>query len=275
MKAFERKLLLPYARGLFNLYGLLGFLAIIFGVGAAIYSQTTQETMPRTKWLKSSNEQAKNTRGIITTMPTSYGKAEDEKRIERYTGYMMNDPRRVKLPVEKDKYSECLSKSTYQEYKYIDNPEQRDEKTFPWSVWKPGEFEVVLKRGASIDPAVVGEDFINAVCKKVHMSPVPLKPKHTNTNTKDGYSPWIDLGYRIQAIGYADARYDDYTDELLADNLKKTAALPIGLWSIAAGSGAVAIAALVISFMGIESNLRELERRTETKTDEDQSTTSS
>ena len=92
MQKFERKILLPYARGLFNLYGLLGFLAIIFGVGAVLYSQTTQEAMSRTRWLASSDEKASNIRSIITTMSVRYDTEKEEKRIEESTGYMFNNP---------------------------------------------------------------------------------------------------------------------------------------------------------------------------------------
>ena len=275
MQRFERKILLPFARGLFNLYGLLGFLAIIFGVGAALYSQTTQEIMSRKRWLNSNVEEASNTRSVITTMSTTYNTEEEEKRIQGLTGYMYNNPAVTKLALEKTKYGECLSKSTYEDYTYIENPEQFDSKTFPWSVWKTNEFEWVLANEGSIDASVLGEDFINAVCKKVHTSSDPLKPKHISTNSPTGYSPWMDLGYRVQAVFYAEARYDDYSNRVFSENLQKQAALPVGLWSIAAGSGAVAAAALLIAFMGIESNLRELEKRPEAKTGDDKDLTSS
>ena len=259
MKAFERNLILPFTRGLFNLYGAAGFIAILFGIGSIIYSQTKAEIMPRQKWIKSGDEEAVNTRDIITSMSTSYNSEEEEKIIEKSTEYMYNNPEYTSRPVEKTKYHECLSKSTYKTYNPISNPNNTDPNTFPWSVWRTDEFEKVL-RDNDIDLNTSGEGYINSICKQVHTSDDPLKPKHVNTNTTSGYSPWMDLGYRIMALRYADARYDDYSNRVTSENLKKSAALPLGLWSIAGGTGAVALASFVISFMGIESNLRELEK---------------
>lgn len=259
MQGFERRLLLPYARGLFNLYGLLGFLVIIFGVGAVLWGFTQQDEKTRVEWLNSNDDDASNARMVAKDIAIYFDAKEEEQRIEKYTGYMMNDPNRISLPVEKSEYGACLSKSTYQPYTYIDNPEKRDTSKFPWSVWRPNEFAYVLKDKVDIDPGVVGKDFITEVCKLVSSAGETLKPKHVATNTSSGYSPWMDLGYRIEAISYAEARFKDYRTELTATNIQKESFKWIGLWSIGVGSGMVAVAALIISFMGIESNLRRLE----------------
>lgn len=265
MRNFERRLLLPYARFLFNLYGALGFLAIFGGVATGLYGFSTQELMSRTQWLESNNKKAVNTRDVVENMSDYYNTEKEEKEIESITGYMFNNPAYTKEPVEKTEFGPCLSKSTYQNYKMIDNPEKRNENTFPWSVWKTTEFVTVLERN-NIDPG--NKVFVNNICSKVSNSSM-VKPKFVKTNTVSGYSPWMDLGYRVKAIAYAEARYDDYSSNLMSENLQKLASRWIGLWLIVGGSSAVAIAALIISFMGIESNLRELERNSIQKIDQE------